>query len=90
MKEHVTWKNQWKQVVFSDEKKFNLDRPDGAVYYWYDFRNEEQIFSKRQQGGGSLMVWAEFGNGGKTYLTFPTGRMKANDYQDLLDTHLLW
>ena len=35
------------------------------------------------------MVWAGFGNGGKTNLAFPTGRMKANDYQDLLDTHLL-
>ena len=32
------------------------------------------------------MLWAGFGNGGKT---FPTCRMKANDYQDLLDTHLL-
>ena len=28
-------------------------------------------------------------NGGKTNLAFPTGRMKTNDYQDLLDTHLL-
>ena len=33
------------------------------------------------------MVWA--GNGGKTNLAFQTGRMKANGYQDLLDTHLL-
>jgi hypothetical protein len=84
VKEQVTWKNQWKQVVFIDEKKFNLDRPDGAAYYWH-----EQIFSKRQQGGGSLMVCAGFGNGGKTNLLFPTGRMKTNNYQDLLDTHLL-
>ena len=70
-------------------KKIKLDRPDGAAYYWHDLRKEEQIFSKRQQGGGSLMVWAGFVNGGKTNLAFPTGRMKANDYQDLLDTHLL-
>ena len=35
------------------------------------------------------MVWAGFGNGGKTNLAFPTGLMKENDYQDLLDTHLL-
>ena len=35
------------------------------------------------------MVWTGFGNGGKTNLAFPTGLMKANDYQDLLDTHLL-
>ena len=35
------------------------------------------------------MVWAGFSNGDKTNLSFPTGQMKANDYQDLLDTHLL-
>ena len=35
------------------------------------------------------MVWAGFGNRSKTYFAFPTGLMKANNYQDLLDTHLL-
>ena len=35
------------------------------------------------------MVWAGFGNGYKAHFAFPAGRMKANDYQDLLDTHLL-
>jgi hypothetical protein len=35
------------------------------------------------------MVWAGFGNVGKTNLAFPTGQMKANGLQDLLDTHLL-
>jgi hypothetical protein len=69
------------------KKNFNIEGPDGAVYYLPDLRNEEQIFPKRQQGGGSIMVWA--GNGGKTNLAFQTGRMKANGYQDLLDTHLL-
>ena len=75
--------------MFSYEKQFNLGGSDGAAYYWNDLREEEQIFSKRQQGGGSLMVWAGFGNGGKTNLAFPTDRMKANEYQDLLDTQLL-
>ena len=74
--------------MFSDEKKLNLDGPDGVAYYWHDLQ-KEQIFSKCQQGGGSLMVWAGFGNGGKTNLAFPTGRMKAHDYLYLLDTHLL-
>ncbi len=45
----------WTNVVYSDEKKFNLDGPDGYAYYWHDIRKEEKIFSARVQGGGS--VW---------------------------------
>jgi len=47
----------WNQVVFSDEKKFNLGGPNGFAYYWRDLRKEKLIFSKRQQGGGGVMIW---------------------------------
>ena len=46
----------WKNVVFSDEKKFNLDGTDCLQYYWHDIRNENEIFSKNVAGGGSVMV----------------------------------
>ncbi len=54
--DHQTWDHEWRAVLFSDEKKFNLDGPDGHQYYWHDLRKEpKQIFS-RIQGGGSAMV----------------------------------
>ncbi|GBM83488.1 Transposable element Tc3 transposase [Araneus ventricosus] len=73
---HQTWKEQWHRVIFSDEKKFNLDGLDGLAFYWHDIRKEEEIFSKSRQVGGSLMVWGGFGYGGK--LNLPSGRLPRN------------
>lgn len=57
---HMTWDEEWKRVIFSDEKKFNLDGPDGWRYYWHDLQDEPTILARRHSGGGSIMVWAGF------------------------------
>ncbi|GBO08049.1 Transposable element Tc3 transposase [Araneus ventricosus] len=54
-KKCITMGKKW-DVIFSDEKKFNLDGPNGFRYFWYDLRKEKEIFSKRTFGGGSVMV----------------------------------
>lgn len=30
---HMSWDQEWQIVVFSDEKKYNLDDPDGLPYH---------------------------------------------------------
>ena len=62
------WTSQWRSVIFSDEKKFNKDGPDGYKMYWHDLRKEPRWFSKRVCGGGSVMVWGAVGYNGKTDL----------------------
>ena len=70
------WIEEWKKVIFSDEKKFNLDGPDGFAYYWHDLRKDKLIFSKRQNGGGSVMVWGGFSANGTTSIAITKSTIK--------------
>lgn len=77
------------QVIFSDEKKFNLDGPDGFNSYWRDLRKEPRYFSKRNFGGGSLMVWGAFCSDGMLDLAFPSCRMNSSEYVGVLEDKLV-
>ena len=55
-RKHQTWDNEWKNVMFSDKKKFNLDGPDGYKYFWADKNMPESMYSRRQNAGGGVMV----------------------------------
>lgn len=77
------------KVVFSDEKKFNLDGPDGFNAYWRDLRKEPNFFSRRNFGGGSLMIWGAFCSDGKLPLAFPSTKMNSAEYQQVLQNNLI-
>jgi transposase len=77
------------QVIFSDEKKFNLDGPDGFNGYWHDLRKEKLYFSKRNFGGGSLMVWGGFTSFGTLELAFPSTKMNSEEYIAILGEKLV-
>ena len=88
--EKITWDAaKWAKVVFSDEKKFNLDGPDGLQYYWHDLRREKEIYSRRQSGGGSVMIWGAFCAEGKPDLVILEGTQDADAYVWTLSEHLL-
>ena len=85
----MSWDKEWESVIFSDEKKFNLDGPDGLKCYWHDLRKGNLEFSQRVHGGGSVMIWAAFGHGGKTPVLFVSSRLNAKGYQHMLFSSLL-
>ncbi|KAK2577631.1 hypothetical protein KPH14_012896, partial [Odynerus spinipes] len=62
----------------------NLDGPDGWKYYFHDLRKNERILSRRQCGGGSVMLWAGISYNGKTEIKFIDGRMKSTGYLKLI------
>lgn len=86
---HAWTPGNWGCVVFSDEKRFNLDGPDGFHYYWHDLRKEEKCLSRRQNCGGSVMIWGCFSEMGIGSLAFTTSRINAVKYMDILRSHLL-
>ena len=92
----MTWaKNQlrldprlWGRTIFSDEKRFSLDGPDGEAYYWADKRIEDKTFSKRQQGGGGVMVWGCFCLRGRPELFIVPNTLNSEKYVELLQNTL--
>lgn len=86
--EHISWRREWEKVIFSDEKKFNLDGPDGYSFYYHDVRKEPRVRMSRQMGGGSVMIWAAIGFKQKSDVVFCDHKMNAEKYRDLLSEHL--
>ena len=75
--------------MFSDEKRWTLDGPDGDRGYWRDSCTPAVQLPKRSFGGGGVMIWAAFHSGGVLDLHFVTGRLNGPDYQQILAQHLL-
>ena len=86
---HMSWTDEWLTVLFSDEKKFNLDGPDGLAYYWHDIRKEKPEIFSRAGGGGNVMVSAAFSYNGTSDIAFIDSRLDADKYIKLLDSYML-
>lgn len=80
---------KWDNFIFSDEKKFNLDGPDGNQYFWYDLRKEKEIFSKRSFEGGIVLMWDGSAIEDTTLIVFVQTRMNSENYIDILGDNFL-
>lgn len=88
-KNHMSWAREWDYVVFSDEKKFNLDGPDCCAYYWHGLDQKEDPKPSRNFGGGSVMIWGAFSILGTAQLCFVSPRTNAERYVNMLDDALV-
>lgn len=88
-RQFMHWTSEWQNVLFSDEKKFNLDDPDGFQNYWHDLRREKSVRMSRNFGGGTVTIWAAFGSRGKSKISWISTKMKANDYVEVLECELI-
>ena len=76
---------QWRRVLFTDESRFTLFRPDGR-HRIYRRRGERFtdacVVEWDRFGGGSVMVWGGIAHGVKSQLIVVDGNMTAVRYRD--------
>lgn len=78
--------NDWRLVVFSDEKRFNLDGPDGYRYYFHDLRKEEVFLSRHHSCEGDIMVRGAITYYGVIDLIFIDQTMNGIRFKSLLES----
>lgn len=83
---HLRWnRQQWAQVLFSDESRFSLEHDDGRTRVWR--RPGERMIpacvrERRAYRGGSVMVWAGISEHHRTPLYHVRGNLNALVYRD--------
>ena len=91
---HLRWRrNQWANVLFTDESRFMLRAVDGRrrVYRRTGERYFDACVERRDAfGGGSVTIWAGITATHKTDLVFVDGRFTGARYRDeILNRHVV-
>ena len=77
------------QVIFTDEKRFSMDGPDGFRSYSKPGQRINRI--KRQNRGGGIMVWGAISSDGSLFIHFIEGKYNGEKYaKDLKELILPW
>lgn len=90
--QHVTWNAQKRQkAIWTDEKVFNFDEPDGLACYWHNKRIVQKTFLKRHSGGdggGSIMIWRCLSSHGCSENSILDSTLHAHKYCDVFESTL--
>lgn len=81
----------WRNVLWSDESKFNRFGSDGKRYVWRPPKqqlNPKYTVKTVKHGGGSIMVWAAFSWHGVGPIAKIDGRMDRYLYKRILEQHM--
>ncbi|KAK7106404.1 hypothetical protein V1264_017665 [Littorina saxatilis] len=83
---HARWtRQQWADVLFSDESRFNLHHHDGRARVWRrqgERYNNGLVQERVAFGGVSIMVWGAFSFRHRTPLYHIVGNLTGQRYRD--------
>lgn len=85
--EHLRTAFDFRTVVFTDEKRFTLDGPDGFMSYSRKGKKVHRI--RRQSRGGGVMVWGGMTFDGNFLLFFVPPKYNGVKYAFDLDTIII-
>ncbi|KAK7116864.1 hypothetical protein V1264_002470 [Littorina saxatilis] len=84
--QHVRWqRQQWAQVLFTDESRFCLEPADGRIRVWRrrgERFAEGAVLERQRFGGGSVMVWGGISTRLRTPLYHVVGNLTGVRYQN--------
>jgi transposase len=92
-RKHRRWSYpEWRRIVFTDESRFCMNRPDGGERVWR--RSNEKyhnscITPTVKFGGGGVMFWGCFSWHGVGPLVRIDGTMDSDAYVDTLANHFI-
>ena len=86
-KRWLTMHVDFKAVIFSDEKRFKFDGPDG--WCTWSRRGEPVVLNKRQIGGGGVSVLGMIFANGNISSEWLKGGQNSESYKQLLDEKAL-
>lgn len=72
-----------RKLVFTDEKKFSLDGPDGYSGRWIQ-RGEKSVRISRHSGGGNVLYWMAISSAGKLCLLRMPSPLNQDKYIEFL------
>lgn len=85
-------RENWRNVLWSDETKINLFGSDGKTFVRRPANSEfNPKYTKKtvKYGGGSMMIWGCFSASGVGPIFWVEGKMTAADYLDILQNQML-
>ena len=81
VKRWLTKHFDFKKVIFTDEKRFKFDGPDG--WCTWSRKREPVVLNKRQMGGVGVMVWGMIFANRNIWLEWLKGRQNSESYKQM-------